>query len=375
MPTTEVIRTFGDHLIQFAQTVGILPTNVYWELLARVERYFQDQLNANFFAVVLHKFSKGQPWLIGEWPHGVPWWNSPLKQDDGKYGCHAALAYALGQSLWIVAENGEPLNGTTSYKDLLKAVPGLDIPRYAQISDVPARTSILQPLKTTAEHFGVMNVESVVRLPPTDPWLRELTKIARAISILYVQKDNFKLREQSTFEAKRRLEIGDFPILSPIRHMFLASAAKADDEVVGVLKEVLDGPRSGYDLLLQWTEPQPGSISQRICDNLSTCTFGACYLSEFAEPASRYRYRDNANVLFEAGMLLALRKNRSSSVQDLLLVREPDSPSLPFDLSDERMLIVPRVQGGELNKEAFRNEVRKHTTAMGIDVLDSSSLQ
>lgn len=365
MPDEHTIHTLGDHLIQFAQTVGAISMEGYHGILDRVQHHMEENLSATFFAVVIQKIAQSQPWLVGEWPERR-WWAEPLKNDKGVYGCQAALAYATGKRLWIVGKNHAELHRAESYEDLLANVPSSEIPRYAQIGDVVSRTSIILPLRVhpEAEHFGVMNVESVDYLEYMTSWLLELEKIAKTIAILHWLKDTYILQTRSVLEARRRLELAEFIPVVRRRRMFLAASSRADRKVVGVLREVLTREAGGRYDLVPWTEPRPGSIHEKIWESLSTCTFGTCYFSEPAEEGSTYSFRDDPNVLFEAGVLYALRRSRRSSVRALLLVRESNASSIPFDLSGERMLIVPRVGSGELNEDDFRDQLAEHLKLM-----------
>jgi hypothetical protein len=359
MPTSDhALHTFGDHLDQFAQTVDIVTDEVYRDVLLLVERYFRQNLDSSFFAVVVEKIHEAKPWLVGEWPERR-WWNKPMRE-GGDYSCQVALAYETGKMLWIVGKDaagrtGAALGEADSYEDLLKRVGPDRIPKYAQIEEEPSRTSVIIPLVVEDTPFGVINVESKRRLKPTPAWRQELEKLAKAVAILNRLKETYKLQIRSTQEAKHRLEHGSFVPVVASRRMFLACSSRADDEVIGIMKEVFSDHEEDFELD-HWTVPETGNIHEKIWERLSACTFGTCYFSEPAE-GTTHRFRDNPNVLFEAGMLFALRTSKRSPVRALLLVRERDAPDTPFDLSAEYMVVVPRQSDRSLNKEAFRTRL------------------
>jgi len=73
-------------------------------------------------------------------------------------------------------------------------------------------------------------------------------------------------------------------------------------------------------------------------------------------------YIDNANVVFEAGMLHArtIADDPSSGREPTgwIPMREEDSPRAPFDFAAERILIVPRFRDGALNEDRLREMLR-----------------
>lgn len=349
------IRTFGDHVLHFAQSAGAITQTDLREILESVKSYLIAALDATFFAIVTPKINNSEPWLLGEWPVSN-WWSKPLKQ-DGMYTCQVGLAYGLGRRLWIVGSDQRELHRTASYEDLLGNVTSNMIPKYAQIEGVVSRTSIILPLvlNSDVEHLGIMNVECADYMSVVTNWQVELQKIARAIAILRHLTHTRDLQDSSITEAKRRLGDADFVPVVRKRKVFLASSSRADGEVVRVLDQILtDTFHEPADELVRWNEPAEGSIRERIWGSLSTCTFAACYFSEPAKAGSMRRFIDNPNVLFEVGILYALKRSRRSPVRGLLLLREENSPSIPFDLGDERMLKVPRLQDGKLDEKSFK---------------------
>lgn len=353
------MQTFGDHVNQFAQTVDIVPENVYGEVLDLIEGYLRSNLKAGFFAVVVEKVVRLQPHLVAEWPRDRNWWLARVRNDEGVYIGQTGLAYALGKPLWIVGANRAELKRAEAYEDLLNNALPNDIPRYEEIEAIGARTSIILPLSLDNEHFGIINVESTVYLAPTDAWLCELKKLASSIAILYRLKSINKLQTKSTLEAKDRLEHGEFVPVVRRRVMFLASSARADREVVDLIHDLFSEYKQHFEMV-HWTDPAFGNIHENIWERISTCMYGTCYFSEPAGAGATHGFFDNPNVLFEAGMLFALRKARRSPLQGILLIREPDAPVIPFDLTAEFMLLVPRTPNGQLEREKLRSQLQRH---------------
>jgi hypothetical protein len=358
-----MMQSFGDHLNQFAQTVDIVPDSVYYEVLGLIQTYLRENLNAGFFAVAIEKVVRLQPFLFGEWPRERPWWSARVKNDQGIFIGQTALAYAIGRPLWIVGNNRVALKTATAYQDLLNNAAPEEIPKYEEVEDISAKTSIILPLRTEDEHFGIINIESRDYIELTDPWLFELKKLANAIAILHQLKTINRLQTKSTLEAKDRLEHGDFVPVVKRRTMFFASSARGDNEVIDTLKDVLSDYRS-YFALSPWTDLAYGNIHEKIWERISSCMYGMCYLSEPISKDAVYRFKDNPNVLFEAGMLFALQKAKRSPLQGILLVRESDSADIPFDLSAEYMVMVPRSEDGQLDRQRFRDLLVRHISFM-----------
>src|SRR5215472_2820625 len=251
------MSTFGENLLQFAETAHAVSQEEYFGILNLIRRHLSHQLDAVFFAVVVHKVVKHQAYLFSEYPTD-PWWDA-LVSEKGQYKGQTALGYALAKPVWIVGKNREDLDIAQGYIDLLGNVEAAEIPQYARITDVAhVKTSIILPL-TVDDHqasFGVMNVESKTYLRASDMVLRELKRIARAVSVLRHTRETTDLRTRRTADAKERLVQGGFsPILG--QQSFFAHADTADDAVLGAINQVLEKFETYFDVV-RWTQPSSG---------------------------------------------------------------------------------------------------------------------
>lgn len=362
-----IMQTFGDHVNQFANSVDIVPLSVYYEVLSLIQDYLEKNLKAMFFAVVIDKMVRLQPFLVSEWPHDRPWWEARVINDQNKYLGQTALAYALGKPLWIVGENKRPLIAEERYVDLLENINSEEIPKYEEVEDIETKTSIILPLKIGDSYFGVINVESPEYLPRSYQWLSELRKLANAVAILHRLKEINILQTNSTKAARDCLKEGVtdrvFVPVTGRNDMFFASSSRADYEVVGIINEVLNEYKTDFELV-HWTDISHGDIHDEIWENISTCTYGICYFSEPEEEPTAHRFRDNPNVLFEAGMLFALRKARRTPLKAIVLVREANATAIPFDFNAEYITLVPRMSDGRLNEQRFRGLLNRHIRTM-----------
>ena len=94
-------------------------------------------------------------------------------------------------------------------------------------------------------------------------------------------------------------------------------------------------------------------------DDISESRFGLCYFSEPADEGERSAFRDNPNVIFEAGMLHSPTNAPTDRPTGWIPIREADSAAMPFDFAHERTVIVPRDDEGSLDGERFEEELER----------------
>ena len=131
---------------------------------------------------------------------------------------------------------------------------------------------------------------------------------------------------------------------------------------MGLIREILRDPKYSeeYDVVFWENINKPGDINTHILEAINTSQYGVCYLSEKIEdaPPGTPLYRDNTNVVFEAGMLYALTNDPHAQPDHWLLIREQDSTGVPFDFATQRILLVPRFDDGSLNENSFRSGLK-----------------
>jgi hypothetical protein len=117
---------------------------------------------------------------------------------------------------------------------------------------------------------------------------------------------------------------------------------------------------------------RPGNIHIQLLEELSQCRFGICYFSEISQESGEIQYKDNANVLFEAGMLHGRSANTTKNPANWIPIREESSKdnqnneTIPFDLYSERMITVKRAKGKikKVAKRAFIKDLRESLDEM-----------
>lgn len=91
-----------------------------------------------------------------------------------------------------------------------------------------------------------------------------------------------------------------------------------------------------FDIVFWEEMTDSGNINQQVAEAIMSCHLGVCYLSHRAgdDDGGPNRFADNPNVLFEAGMLYALKQSPFSQPANWIVVREDEAVSdrAPFDL-------------------------------------------
>lgn len=360
-------RSFADYLKQFALSVDIVNADIFGELKALIQYYVKESLSVDYFEFMRLGIVDGRPGLSTLWP-SEGYISNSIKDVNGIYNGQTAYAFDKGVSLWVVDKNKAPLAATSAYVDLWSGKT--DLPEYHTPRDVKEdiRTAIMIPLRENARVIGLLDFESSRYIGITEAAKKELCTIAESISMLYsLERINYTQRmstKDALHELERTLKSKHLPRLSKPK-LFLAFSSRADDQVIGTIQQVLSEYEDKLDLVAWDAISKTGNINTQIVDDILSSKYGICYFSEpVQESGGQYRYRDNPNVLIEAGMLHALYHADSESTEGWIPIREPNSPPPPFDFVAERRLDVIRKTDGELNEHQFKSVLRKRINSL-----------
>ena len=140
----------------------------------------------------------------------------------------------------------------------------------------------------------------------------------------------------------------------------LETEARAEHEtIIETIREVI-GQFSGILKAVYWEDAtEAGNIANQVIRDIGNSEFGICY---FSEPTKDGQFQDNANVLFEAGMMQALTNSTGAHLKAWIPIREKESTSIPFDIASERLLLVDR-EDGKLDKTSFAEALRLRVAA------------
>lgn len=361
---TKSVRTFGDYLRHFARSVDIVDDRTIEEIRRLVYTYVRSELEATYFSLASEQTVDGRIGLRTVWTTENEEHATTIRTSDGSYSSQISVAFGERIPLWIVNEDQRPLRQASEYVDLWSGAA--DLPKYVAPINRDMKTSIIVPLVHWSHVLGVIYLESTAYLEITDVAKDELLLLADALSILMELRQTNRSQVAGTRDAVSDLEaiLADtkFPRLTKPQ-IFVAFPARANDNIVGVIREVLAEFSDALSVVLWNRIEESGSITLRLVEEIARSRFGLCYFSE-PEIDATAKFVDNANVLFEAGMLHALTNSPASTPSSWIPIREKASPRMPFDFASERVLIIARNNNGELVEERFRSDLRKRMVAL-----------
>lgn len=356
-------ETFGKQIKQFAQSVDIVDKETWKGSMSKIEEYLKKLGIVNFRLLVERILDGDRPVLVSEWKMGESEWGLSVKDPRGKYLGQNAFAYDTQKCLWVVGEKKKPLSEDSGYVDLWSNTKSKEIPKSRAAGNI--YTSIFIPLLHECKINGLVTFESMDYLECTPARKGEFGTIAEAIKILFQLHSTHKIRKKSTDDVLKELTVKDEVFLpKPKDQVFLAYSEKSDQKVIEAIKGLLSDKYGDEFEVIDWKESlKPGSISRKMAKDILNCEYGICYFSEESDESSEKQFRDNPNVLIEAGMFYILSKKKTiSNFKGWIPIREEDSRhtgKLPFDLADLRILWVDRQEGenGKLDEREFKEKL------------------
>lgn len=369
---TAKTSTFAGQLKHFAQTIDIVDTNTFDQVRELVCEYVTNELSSDYFELLRRETDdnagSSKLWLQTFWSSEDKSHLWSIRTDGGDYTNPVTDAFDNARPMWVVSAEGRcPLDQTDEYVDMWS---GIKIhSKYNSASGLSIRTLIVLPLSFRHLVVGVLCIESMQYIGITDVARWELLRLANSLAILYTLWDSHRAqsacKDRAINDLRFLLTRARFPRLAK-PHFFLASSKSADETVMLIIKGVLKKHSDKLEYTDWGRMTSSGNIMSQISKEIMESRFGICYLSESVESidATQQRYKDNPNVVFEAGMLHA-RTTAAAEDKDengpsgWIPIREENSPPPPFDFSAERILYIPRVNG-EINESKLQEmlEVR-----------------
>jgi hypothetical protein len=359
---------FLQEMEQFAFSIDIVDEEIWRDIRKLIEGYL-IKLKISNFRLLVERPSKEGPSLVSEWKMGDNDnnWGHRIMDDKRNYVGQVAFAYDKKKCLWVVGANKEALLETSRYNDCWNLTNHRDkeIPGSKANKDI--YTSIFIPLKFEFETSGIVCFESTDYLECTPAQKEVFETLARVIQLLYQLYATHRLRKSKTDLVLSGIEVPEEVIIpKPKDQVFLAYPERADQDVIKAIKDLLSDKYEDKLDVIDWREnPEPGSISRRLVKDILKCEYGICYLSEKPDDSPEVQFKDNPNVLIEAGMFYILsQKKTRKNLKNWILIREKEnlhSDKLPFDLKDFNIFFVNRETGSDgasemLNQKKFKDE-------------------
>lgn len=367
--TSEQTQSFCHFLRRFAFATDLVDEPTLKQIGDLAHRYVDEGLGIEFFEVMGETNNvDGEPGLKTLYRSELGDRAERLADDDGNPNSQTAAAFLSSKPLWIVPEDREtPLHECDGWRDLWSEVS--DLPDYRRPTDsLQPLTSIIIPLKQSGKKFGALCLESAIYIDCTAIARHELEVLAEALTVLCREKGSRETSRHSTEQAMRELTeiLNEVPFPSATRpQLFLATAARAKEDVVGCIKTVLEDYSSQVEIVhWRYDFSTATFVDQELLQAVQKSKFGICYLSEPTEGAENgdHQFHDNPNVVFEAGMLHLL-----TSVQrpgGWIPVRERDCPEAPFDIRNLQRVEVPRGEDGNVIVEQFKGDLHRNVRGL-----------
>ena len=362
-------RMFSERIRQFVLSNDIMDQDTFYDLLKLVHAYVHKYLDIIYFSVLVETVvDEDQLGLKTEWTTREEG-SSYTVGSDKEYISVVAYAFGENKPVWVVADSKGILQDETDLKDLWAQAE--DLPGRHSKSQESVRTSIMHPLRREGRAVGVLEFAAEKYLEPTPVSRDEIKTLATVISRAYQMYDVRKDQRENSRKAIQMLEkalSGEEWARLELPRMFVAYAGggrldeatrEEHEAVIQSMRKVVGGFEDALEVTYWEDVTEAGNINDQVIRDISGADFGLCYLSQ---PKGKGRFEDNANVLFEAGMMQALTKSPSALLKGWIPIRE-DAEGVPFDIASERLLLVDRKEG-QLDKEAFMGALRKRLESL-----------
>ncbi len=362
-------RMFGERINEFVLSTDSMDQDTFMDLLRLIQVYVNEHLDVAYFSVLnettIDNNQQGLKTLWGTREEEP----SYTVDKEGGYASHSAYTYGDNKPIWVVSASKSPLNDADDLKDMWTGVE--DLPPYSTGGHDEVRTSVMHPLKKNGRPIGVVEFAAEKYIEPTPASLEEVRMLARVIQDAYQMyvsrqdqhsntKKAMKLLEESLkTQSWTRLALPQLFVAYPGVERLEEEARAEHEAVIETIREVIDKFTGKLQAVYWQDSTEAGNITDQVIRDIGNSEFGICY---FSEPTGQGEFHDNANVLFEAGMMQALANSPSAQLKAWLPVREKESASIPFDIASERILLIDRTDK-KLDKTSFAEALRQRVNS------------
>ena len=357
-----MFRSFADYLQTFVRSLDAISQTQFDSILKQMEAYLTNKMRVSFieFIEAAPETGTNEVLLI---PHHVTGGKKIRPQTiSGPTRGHISFAYFNDKPLWIVGEDRKPLKESDKLEDCWSRSDSSELPSYWNEADGDMKTSVIVPVRhregELAPLDAIINLESERFVEISNYATEEITRLAKAFASL-LKLYNFSERNrnatQKNIDALEKIWLAGRDILKPT--LFVASPANGDEKVSGLIVDIVGGFGDKIDLIYWKRNSASGDINESIRKAIGSSQYGIAYFSE--PTGDEGSYKDNPNVLIEAGMMQAVTNTDiSKEPTGWIPIREKQSPPMPFDFSTENILEIKRVDG-KLNVDKFRSDLKE----------------
>ena len=332
-------RMFGERVFEFVLSIDLMDHDTFIDLLNLIYIYVNEHLDITYFSVLDETIVNNQPGLRTLWSTREETPSYTVDKDNG-YASNSGYTFGENKPMWVVSASRHELQVASDLKNLWSDMVE-KLPPYSTQSQEDIYTSIMHPLRKEGRPIGVFEFASKRYIEPTPASLEEIKLLAIVISRAYQMYDVHRTQRDSTKRALQMLEKSlktDGWMNLALPQIFVAypgteyqeteTEAEAEHKaVINTIRNVVDKFKDIITPIFWEDVTDTGNINEQVIRDISNSAFGLCY---FSEPIAGGKFRDNANVLFEAGMMQALSNSPNSLLKAWIPIRERESAENSF---------------------------------------------
>ena len=351
-----------------SHSVDYIEDSLFNNLTNSIDKYLKDVLKVTYYTVIVDYGAQ-----IQEKGDNVPSFTvmmskdgykkknvEPIHKDNGEYRGQASYSYSKGRKLWVnsasengvLEESGDFIESWGGYKDL---------PDFWDYSDTETRTSVLLPLRYGSRVFGVLTLEFGKYYSFSREFIKPLTMLSDSVSrtfwVHYTSKQSLRDSQMTVDNIEEHMS-NDFSFLEK-QKVFFSFPAKGDPKVVDAVEFLFKSKYPEFKLILWKDSNNPDDIFGYIDSSIRSSVFGICYFTEVMKGKRGIQYKNNPNVLLEAGMMEAYKNYQGNQFRNWIAIREENENPVPFNISHKNTIIIRRdKKSNEMDVKDFTKRLK-----------------
>ena len=298
------------------------------------------------------------------WSNGEKADNQSLKDFEGNFLGQAAYAFVNKVPIWVTEENGDTLSESAICIDhWSEQHRHKDFPKYWDFFQGGIKTSVVVPLVYEGiEHpLGMINCEFKNHIDCTAHAKQVFMDLAKSISIMIHMANVREAQVTNSNDAISEIEnlVQNRINILEKKRIFVACPNNCKPDVLTILKNIAKAYSPEYEFKFWFDMDEPGDVIEQLMKEISNSAYAIIYFSEI-DDEEKGTFRDNPNVVYEAGMFQSQKYDTLSPTKFWIPIREKNSPKLPFDFAKERTILIERDDENEIiDKESTIKDIHK----------------